>query len=157
MEELAAKGTHLVVSGREAMGGDVTFIVGVATNSLLQEWPEAIGALRRALAQAGYLLEHEREQVLELLSSEYGLEQETLSGYLDWEGMKYSQQVAGVERFIEFMRAQDYLESSFSVAQVLAGCVQPQEPQELQESGQDPWASESLPLPVKFKDGSDDS
>src|SRR6056297_2465030 len=153
MEELAAKGTHLVVSGREAMGGDFTFIVGVATNSLLQESPEAIGALRRALAQAIYLLEHEREQVLGLLSNEYGLEQETLTDYLDWEGMEYSQQVAGVERFIEFMRAQGYLESSFSVGQVLAGCVQPLE---LQESGQDPQASESLPLPVRGKDGSDD-
>lgn len=137
MEELAAKGTHLVVSGREAMGGDFTFIVGVATNSLLQESPEAIGALRRALAQATYLLEHEREQVLGLLSSEYGLEQEILSGYLDWEGMEYSQQVAGVERFIDFMRAQRYLESSFSVGQVLAGCVQPQELPEIGQGGSD--------------------
>ncbi|MCF7913542.1 MAG: ABC transporter substrate-binding protein [Spirochaetaceae bacterium] len=152
MEELAAKGTHLVVSGREAMGGDFTFIVGVATNSLLQESPEAIGALRRALAQAVYLLENEREQVLELLSSEYGLEQETLSGYLDWEGMKYSQQVAGVERFIEFMRAQDYLESSFSVGQVLAGCVQPQELQ----ANELPESKELPELQVSGQGGTDD-
>jgi NitT/TauT family transport system substrate-binding protein len=123
MEELAAGGTHLVVSGRQAMGGDFTFIVGVATEVLLQEAPAAVSALRRALAQSIEFMQTTRPEVLTLLAGEYGLSQEKVAEYLDWEQMKYSQQVLGLERFIDFMAEQNYLNESFSPSAVLSECL----------------------------------
>ncbi|MFW5712266.1 MAG: ABC transporter substrate-binding protein [Spirochaetota bacterium] len=123
MEELAAEGTRLVVSGRQAMGGDFTFIVGVATQELMNSSPQAMAALRRALAQSIDFMQTERSQVLRLLAGEYGLTEEKVAEYLDWEGMKYSQRVLGLEGFIDFMAEQDYLNESFPPSAVLSECL----------------------------------
>lgn len=123
MEELAAEGTRLVVSGRQAMGGDFTFIVGVATDELSNDDPKALAALRRALARSIDFMQTNRSEVLSLLAGEYDLSEDKVAEYLDWEGMKYSQQVLGLERFIDFMAEQDYLSTEFSPAAVLSECL----------------------------------
>ena len=123
MEELAAEGTSMVVSGRQAMGGDFTFIVGVATDQLSKDNPRAVAALRRALAQSIDYMQTNRPEVLALLAGEYGLSEEKVAEYLNWDGMKYSQQVLGLERFIGFMAEQEYLNESFSPVEVLAECL----------------------------------
>ena len=123
MEELAAEGMHMVVSGREAMGGDFTFIVGVVRDSLSEGAPEAVSALRRSLARSIEYMQSHRAEVAELLSEEYGLGEDTLAGYLDWEGLVYSQRVLGLEGFIGFMSDQGYLESSFTAGDVLSECL----------------------------------
>ncbi len=123
MEELSAEGSHMVVSGREAMGGEFTFIVGVATEQLLSTSPEAVSALRRALAVSIDYMETHRSEVVELLAEEYGISSAKLSDYLQWEGLNYTQRVLGLSRFIEFMHTQDYLQSHIAPEQVLSECL----------------------------------
>lgn len=123
MEELAAEDTRLVVSGRQAMGGEFTFIVGAATEELFNSSPQAVSALRRALARSIDYIQSNRNAAVALLAEEYGLSKEKVAEYLDWEGMKYSQQVLGLERFIAFMAEQDYIEGAIQPSAVLSECL----------------------------------
>lgn len=123
MEELAAEGTRLVVSGRQAMGGDFTFIVGAATEELFNSSPHAVSALRRALARSIDYIQSNRNAAVALLAEEYGLSKAKVAEYLDWEGMKYSQQVLGLERFIAFMAEQDYIDGVIQPTAVLSECL----------------------------------
>lgn len=119
MEELSAPGMRQVLSGTEAMGGEFTFIVGVALDGLLQNDPGAAAALRRALDRAEEFLRDEPEEAIALLAGEYNIDEQRLREYLDWPGLSYGRSLKGLEEFISFMRASGYLERDFDSRDVV--------------------------------------
>ncbi len=119
MEELSAPGMYQVLSGTEAMGGEFTFIVGVALDRLLQNDPEAAAALRRALERAEAFLRDEPEEAVALLAGEYNIDEQRLRKYLDWPGLSYGRSVKGLDAFIRFMGANGYLNTEFGSRDVV--------------------------------------
>lgn len=117
--ELEETGTHLVLSGREAMGGPFTFIIGAAPKRVQEEKAESLAVLKEALQKAMVFMQEEPEETLSILAESYQLEPEILKGYLQNEELNYSNKIEGLETFIDFMGRNGYLENEITWDQVV--------------------------------------
>lgn len=107
--ELEAEGMRKILDGKEAMGEDFTFIVGVAPSDFYRERPLAYKALLEAIQEAIKYMEEYPVETSKSLSEAYGIELSEVSSYLQQADMNYSLEVKGVMRFAEFMYENGYL------------------------------------------------
>ncbi len=110
MMELSEPDMKLVLDGREAMGGDFTFIAGMATDKFSSQYPDILSAVSSAIALAGEVIRDNPEEAVAILKKEYSIPEETLLSYLTEGGLVYSDEVEGLHKFIEFMKAEGYIE-----------------------------------------------
>lgn len=121
MMELMEPGMRLVLEGKEAVGSDFTFIIGVVMDDFPTNHPEMAAGLERALERAFRYLKEQPEEAAGLLARDYDISPEQLLGYLTWPGVSYGGRVQGLERFITFMRAQGYLENPGAPTEYFVG------------------------------------
>ncbi|MBN1837845.1 MAG: hypothetical protein JW820_18455, partial [Spirochaetales bacterium] len=123
--ELADPGIHVVLTGGEAMGEQFTFIVGVATEEVLERSGPEIAALSRALSEASVFLAQHPAEAAALLAPLYGLPVEEIAAELGArpaadpstgptaphapECLRFGPEVLGLSRFAEFMYRQGFL------------------------------------------------
>lgn len=117
-KELDEDSTHLVISGDEAMGETFTFIVGVCQEKFYQEEAQYKGFIE-SINESIAFINNNREETIEILSEAYELEPDVLEDYLYNRGMIYTNEVLGVERFIQFMYEEDYLSKTISEDEVI--------------------------------------
>jgi len=108
-KELETADMHQVLSGRQALGDDFTFIVGVTTKRFHDGDPEAYTALTKAIDEAIQFMNSNREETLSILSEQYGMSREEVEKNLTMEGMGYSTSVKGINSFAEFMARNGYI------------------------------------------------
>lgn len=116
-KELENQGFTKVVDGKYGVGGDFTFIVGVATKEFYEGNREGYDAFQRALEKSLVFMNENKEETLEILSKSYDIEPETLRSYMD--EMYYSDEIKGLDRFIGFMYDTGYIENDLSEDDVL--------------------------------------
>lgn len=117
-EELAAADARLLLDGREAFGGRFTFIISVASPSLVEDNAAAIDHYRQVLAEATAELtalqdrirQGERPPVLDRLAAHYDIDREDLADQLAQPEVVYSTEIYGLERFKRAMRDFGYVE-----------------------------------------------
>lgn len=109
MMELSEPDMKLVVDGREAMGGDYTFIAGMVTDKFSTKYPEILTHLRNAIALAGEVISKTPDEAVSILVKDYSISESTLLSYLTGGGLIYSIEVEGLDEFIKFMYAERYL------------------------------------------------
>lgn len=114
MKELQQPGFRLILSGNEAMGGDFTFIGGTVKNSFSVNHPEVIGVLNRIIEETNTFINNNPEKAAEILAPVYKMEKEELVKYLTWDGMFFSNDISGMDKFIKFMRKNNYLNNDIS-------------------------------------------
>lgn len=107
--ELETKGARQVLDGREVMGGDFTFIVGVVPAKFHDENPRTYKAIVKSIGQAIDYLNADLRRAAQRLAPEYQLPEEELFKYLTWPGMAYTTAIKGIDRFSGFMLSQGYL------------------------------------------------
>lgn len=117
-KELKEPKNHLVVSGRDAVGEDFTFIAGVCTKSFYEK-KDLYNAVKTAIAKSIQYMEENPEDTLEILAKAYGMEQQELDGYLKEEGMVYTTEVKGISHFIEFMHRNGYIKKEYELPDLL--------------------------------------
>lgn len=115
-EELADPRVDLLVDGEAAFGGPFTFIVGVVSGAFTDQ--DALDAVNRGIDDAVKLIEEDPERAGEILAGVYGMDPETVIAYLQEDGMDFGSDVLGIQRFIDFMRDNGYLETDFSEGDV---------------------------------------
>jgi len=108
--ESSSRGIKKILSGREAFGGDFTFIVGVGRKEFYSR-PELIEPFITSLNRAINFINQNPKQAAEILSKHYNLDTEKTLEYISWEGMKYSPEIKGIERFRDFLKKTGYLNS----------------------------------------------
>ncbi len=108
-KELENPGMHQILDGREAMGEEFTFIVGVTTAELYQDQPKVYDAFLRALEEAVNFMDKNPVETVDILAEAYQIEQEELLKYLEHPDMAYSLEVKGVMKFADFMQKNDYI------------------------------------------------
>jgi len=108
-KELEAQGIHEILNGRQAMGKDFTFIVGVTTKEFHDSRPEEYQAVLKGIAEAMAFMRNNREETLKILSEYYGMSAEEVAGNLDMEGMEYSNTIEGIDDFAGFMERNGYI------------------------------------------------
>ncbi|MDF2892835.1 MAG: ABC-type nitrate/sulfonate/bicarbonate transport system, periplasmic component [Clostridia bacterium] len=107
--ELKSKENRLILSGEEVMGGEFTFIVGVATKSFHDENAEGYKAFIKALEESISFMETNKIETVEILSNAYAISKEEVEEYLDTQGVEYAAKVQGLDKFADFMKRNDYI------------------------------------------------
>lgn len=112
MMELSKPDMKLVVGGREAMGGEFTFIAGMVTDKFSNKHPEILTLVRNAIAMAGVVIRETPSEAVSILLKDYSISEEILLSYLTGGGLVYTDKIEGLHKFVEFMKAEGYLEKS---------------------------------------------
>lgn len=116
-EELKAENASLVISGDQCFGDDFTFIVGMTTKKLYED-KDAFRGLNEALKKSIRFINENKEESLDILSSYYDYDRETLEVYLYESGIIYSEELKGLDNFIRFMKDSDYLKNLYTEEEV---------------------------------------
>ena len=90
--------------------GDFTFIAGMVTDKFSSKHPDILSAVSSAIALAEEVIRDNPEEAVTILKKEYSIPEETLLSYLTEGGLVYSDEVEGLSKFIEFMKAEGYIE-----------------------------------------------
>lgn len=109
IKELETPGMHEILNGRQAMGENFTFIVGVTTKKFHDSNSEAYEALLKAINEAIAYMGSNREETLEILSKQYEMSKEEVERNLGMEGTEYSVSVKGIGAFAAFMKKNGYI------------------------------------------------
>lgn len=110
--ELSHPGYHKILDGKQAFGGDFSFIVGVTTSSF-HESKENYDGLNSALQDAINFINKNPEKAAEILTEYYDLSKDEIYGYITSDDVWYDTRVSGAGRFSEFMKGQGYLSKDF--------------------------------------------
>lgn len=102
------EGMKEVISGDEAFGGPFTFIVGTLREEMTES-EETVNAVKAALKESMSFMVDNREKTVEILSGAYGIDAEILDTYLYESGIEYSEEILGLDTFVDFMVEETYL------------------------------------------------
>lgn len=108
-KELDEAGGRLLTTGKQAMGHDFTFIVGVCRPDFYER-RSVYDKLQQAIDKSIDRINSRQPEVIQILSESYQLSPEVTTDYIYQRGMVYSNQVVGVEEFQAFMLAQKYIQ-----------------------------------------------
>ena len=115
--ELENEKVHKILDGKEAFGGDFSFIVGVTTKKFHDEEPMLYENFNQSLKEAIDFLQTYPEESAQILTNYYNLPKEEILRYLTSEEVEYSTMVKGTRRFSDFMKETDYLDKSYGESQ----------------------------------------
>jgi NitT/TauT family transport system substrate-binding protein len=119
-KELETPGMHEILNGRQALGGDFTFIVGVTTKKFHDSNPEVYEALLKAIDEAIEFMSNNREKTLKILSEQYEMSIEEVEKNLGMEGTGYRTSVSGIDAFAVFMERIGYISKAPKNAEEVA-------------------------------------
>jgi NitT/TauT family transport system substrate-binding protein len=105
---LVEEGFRLVLDGEEAFGGPFTFIIGVASKSMVEKG-QGLEILQETLIDAIAWMQNNPSEAVELLSAYYDLSEEDTKEYLLGEQLRFSTEIEGLEKFESFMSEAGYL------------------------------------------------
>ncbi|EOD00814.1 ABC transporter substrate-binding protein [Caldisalinibacter kiritimatiensis] len=112
-KELDNEGFHQVLTGKEAMGKDFTFIIGVTTNEFHDKKTVEYKAFVDSLHEAIRFINEKPEEAAEILAGEYDLPKEEILTYITADETVYSKEVKGLKDFADFMERNNYISKSF--------------------------------------------
>jgi len=119
-KESEEAGIHQILSGKEALGGEFTFIVAVATEDFYKNNPELYQKLVESLSKSIKFINQDPDQAACILTESFDLEEDEIKKYITWPGMNYTKEIQGLEQFIYFMKEANYIESSnLELSQIL--------------------------------------
>jgi NitT/TauT family transport system substrate-binding protein len=108
------KALTLLLEGKEAFGGEFTFIVGVSNEAFFNN-TEAYQAMNEAIERSISFIEDNPEETIEILSDYYDYDQSTLRDYLYHRGIQFNDEIKGLEQFIEFMYETQMIDHPYDV------------------------------------------
>ena len=111
-KELESKENKLILSGEEAMGGEFTFIVGVATKNFHDGNVEGYSSFIKALQEAISFMKSNRAEAVQMLSKAYNISEDEINEYLNVEDVEYSTTVRGIDKFADFMKRSKYIDKT---------------------------------------------
>ena len=103
------EGFNLVLEGEQAFAGPFTFIVGVMSDTNLQN-PDAIEILKETLHETILWMQAHPRETVEILSAYYDLSQEETRSYLYGDTLSFGTSIEGMETFESFMERAGYLQ-----------------------------------------------
>ncbi|AGA70380.1 ABC-type nitrate/sulfonate/bicarbonate transport system, periplasmic component [Desulfitobacterium dichloroeliminans LMG P-21439] len=109
--ELEEPGIHQILDGKEVMGEDFTFSVGVTSEKFYEEQPAVYEAFLEALADALNFMESNPTETVEILAKAYQMDEAELVNYLERSDTAYGLEVQGVMEFADFMQKYGLIKS----------------------------------------------
>ncbi|MDI3548070.1 MAG: sulfonate transport system substrate-binding protein [Halanaerobiales bacterium] len=113
-KELKDGKMHQILSGKEAMGKEFTFIVGAATEKFYDNNPRVYKAFVSSLREAIDFINDHPEEAAAILATEYNLPEEEVLKYITWPGMKYTPVIKGLDEFAHFLKKNNYISKIYA-------------------------------------------
>ncbi len=114
LQELQNEKFHQILSGNEAFGGEFTFIVGVCQEPLTKDKTK-MDAFTSALKEALQFMNDSPDETIEILAKAYEMDVNEIKNQIKQEGMTFSTDINGTERFIGFMLETGYIKNEIQV------------------------------------------
>jgi len=111
--ELTTDNVRQILSGKEAMGGEFTFIIGAGTEQFRNNKPQVYQAFVKSLQQSIKFINHNPQEAAAILASKYDLTEERTLSYITWPGMQYTGKVKGLAKFASFMQESGYIDQRY--------------------------------------------
>lgn len=115
-KESDAEGGKVLITGKEAMGEEFTFIVGICRENFATT--THYSGFLRALKKSMKFIQDEPEETVKILAKEFELEEAVIEDYIYHRGMIYSEEVLGLEKFLHFMEEEGYLKEKYTVEEL---------------------------------------
>jgi len=109
MMELSEPGMKLILDGKEAMGGDFTFIAGMVTDKFSNTNPKILSAIKAAITESKSFIETNPDKAVAILKNNYPISETNLFSYLTDGSLVYSTEIKGLQKFLSFMKDKDYI------------------------------------------------
>ncbi|WP_291632638.1 ABC transporter substrate-binding protein [Clostridium sp.] len=113
-KELEQNNVHQILDGKEAIGTDFTFVVGVTTNEFHDIKPELYKALVSSIKESINFMKNNPDKSAEILANIYKLPKDEVLKYITHKDMVYTEDVRGVNEFAKFMKKNNYISNVYS-------------------------------------------
>jgi len=107
-KELADDRFKILKSGEDCFGGSFTFNIGVCQERIYEDTP-VYEAFKAALKDSIDYMDTDFEGTLEILESAYEYKEDDLRNYLAEDQIKYTMDVKGLEKFVDFMARNEFI------------------------------------------------
>ncbi|MGH4117852.1 ABC transporter substrate-binding protein [Clostridium sp.] len=113
-KEVEQKGIHQILDGKDAIGVDFTFVVGVTTKEFHDVKPELYKALVCSIKESIVFMQNNPTKSAEILGPIYKISKDEVLKYITNKDMIYTDEVKGVDEFAKFMKKNNYISNEFS-------------------------------------------
>jgi len=113
-KELEQNNIHQILDGKEAIGVDFTFVVGVTTNKFHDTKPELYSAFIKSLKESIQFMQKNPDKAAEILAPIYKLSRVEVLTYITHKDMVYTHEVKGVNEFAKFMKRNNYISKDYN-------------------------------------------
>lgn len=103
---------HTILDGRDAFGGDYTFLVAIATRKFKEEQPELFKAVFDAFMEAKSWILANPGEAAKLLEKPLGIPASELYVQLTAQGAVFTENPRGMIRFLDFMLQAGYVKKT---------------------------------------------
>lgn len=112
--ELKQKNIHEILDGKEAVGDDFTLIVGVTTRKFHDSKPELYKAFVKSLKESIEFMQKNPNKSADILAKVYKISKAEVLEYITHKDMVYTDEVRGVDKFVKFMKQNNYISKDYS-------------------------------------------
>lgn len=113
-KELEQNNIHQILDGKEAIGVDFTFVVGVTTNKFHDTKPELYSAFIKSLKESIQFMQRNPNKAADILAPIYKLSKAEVFKYITHSDMAYTDEVKGVNEFAKFMKRNNYISKEYN-------------------------------------------
>jgi len=117
-EDLRIENAKVILEGKDAVGEDYTFIVGICHRNFFEQ-KAYYKAFNQALKRSIDEIQQGSEETLKLLSDVYGLSVEQINESLLTKSLTYSDSVKGLNRFTDFMFKSGTLSKKYASSELI--------------------------------------
>ena len=114
LQEELKQGMHIIADGEELVGGQFTFISGVAMTQFYEDYPDLYYTFIETLNESIAYINNNMEESIRILAPLYGISEEELREQMSYGGTIYSGDLQGVETIKNAMYEMGFISEDYS-------------------------------------------
>lgn len=119
LQEELKQGMHIIADGEELVGGQFTFISGVAMTKFHDEYPELYDTFIETLNESIDYINNNMEEAIGILAPIYGITEEELREQMSYGGTIYSGELQGVEKIKTAMYEMGFISENYDYKDIV--------------------------------------
>jgi len=119
LQEELKQGMHIIADGEELVGGQFTFISGVAMTKFHDDYPELYDTFIETLNESIEYINNNMEEVIGILAPIYGITEEELQEQMSYGGTIYSGELQGVEKIKTAMYEMGFISENYDYKDII--------------------------------------
>lgn len=119
LHEELKQGMHVVADGEDIVGGQFTFISGVAMTAFYEEYPELYQVFIETLNEAIDYINNNPEEAIKILAPLYGISEDELREQMSFGGTIYTNALENVAPIKTAMYEMGYISEDFAVEDII--------------------------------------